>query len=165
MQTLLVSLIGAILALTALAAESKVTVADLAFMAGHWRTSAWGGEGDEIWTSPENGNMIALWRFMKDGKLVFTEHISIEQDPALGPVMRIKHFNPGMKGREEKDESLVLPLEKFARGDAQFASVKDGKRTTIRYRAAEGGRLECTLARTGAGGKPDETVFRFTRRK
>jgi len=43
------------------------TVQDLSFLAGEWRTEAWGGTGEEIWTRPENGNMIGVWRFMKDG--------------------------------------------------------------------------------------------------
>jgi hypothetical protein len=142
-------------------AKPKVKVNDLAFLTGSWRTDVWGGTGEEIWTKPESGNMIALWRFMKGGKLVFTEHVSLEEDAERGPVLRLKHFNPGMKGWEEKDESLTFYVEKFDTGDVHFAHEKDGRQVTLRYRAA-GDALECTLVRT-AGEKRDETVFRFTR--
>ncbi len=151
--------------LTVSAAEvqkPQAGVKDLGFLAGPWRTEVWGGAGDEVWTAPEAGNMVGVWRFIKDGKLVFTEHMSIEDEPGGGAVLRLKHFRPGMKGVEEKDQSIMLPLDQFAPGDAQFASEKDGKRTVIRYRAPRANELECTLVKID-NDKREETLFRMKR--
>jgi hypothetical protein len=150
---------AAMLGLTLLAEDIRKpaqTVQDFGFMTGEWRTDAWGGNGDEIWSKPESGNMVGVWRFMKAGKLVFTEHISLEDDAERGPVMRLKHFHPGMKGWEEKDEAVTLYLEKFQPGDARWNYEKDGKRVTLRYRALPAGVLECTLTKNG-----EETTFQM----
>ena len=94
---------------------------------------------------------------------MFTEHLSIDDDAARGPVLRIKHFNPGMKGWEEKDESVVCNLERLEFGDVQWVHEANGKRMTLRYRTVSPGTIECTLVHT-EGDKRDETVFKLTTR-
>ncbi len=160
MQTLVrLSFAAAILG-TALLAEDvrkpAQTVQDFAFLTGQWRSEVWGGSGEEIWTKPESGNLIGLWRFMKSGKLVFSEHLSLEDDAEYGPVMRLKHFHPGMKGWEEKDEAVTMYLDKYSASDARWTYEKDGKKITLRYRSPSPGVLECVLVKNG-----EETVFQM----
>jgi hypothetical protein len=147
-----------------MAQEAEVAVhrvQDFAFLTGQWRTEMWGGTGEEMWTAPAGGNMLCVWRFIKNGKLVFTEFVSLEDDARRGAVMRIKHFHPAMKGWEEKNDSVVLFLSRFAPGDAEWSSSENGKRITLRYRTVPGG-IESTLVNL-QDGKREETTFRFTR--
>src|SRR5215475_9048109 len=153
--------IALILAAGFAAAEGLPMVKDLAFLTGQWRSEVWGGLGEETWTAPMAGNMFCVWRFVKNGKLVFTEFVSLEDEVERGAVMRIKHFHPGMKGWEEKEESVVFYVTRFAPGDVEWSADFKGKRITIRYRAVEGG-LDCTMMHSQDGKRGEDTV-RFRR--
>lgn len=136
------------------------SVNELGWLAGHWTTEAWGGKGEEFWTAPAAGNIFCVWRFMKDDKLVFSEIISIEQDAERGPVLRLKHFNPGLKGWEEKNDSMTMFLESFKPGDVLFE--KENKSVALRYRKVSENELECVLSARKEG-KSTDTVFKFKR--
>ncbi len=92
---------------------------DLAFMTGCWKATHWGGEMDECWSAPVGDNMMASYRFIKDGKVQFYEFLVIEQTPE-GLYLRLKHFNKGLIGWEEKDKSLVSPLTSLEKNKAVF---------------------------------------------
>ena len=49
--------------------------------------------------------MMGMFRWVREEKPWFTEHIPITQEPE-GLIPRIKHFNPGLVGWEEKEESV-----------------------------------------------------------
>ncbi|MGH9601651.1 MAG: DUF6265 family protein [Terriglobales bacterium] len=92
---------------------------DLAFMTGCWKAAHWGGEMEECWSSPSGDAMAAMFRFIKDGKVQFYEFIAIEQTPE-GLYLRLKHFNRGLIGWEEKDKSVGGPLTALEKNKATF---------------------------------------------
>jgi hypothetical protein len=144
------------------AGAPKTTTADLSWLAGHWRADVWGGRGEEFWSKPEAGVIMAAFRYMKDGKLVLSEFMTIEDDAQHGPLLRIKHFGPGMKAREEKDESATFHIVRSGPREASFVQEKDGRRVTLTYRRTGPESLEAVLIRD-QGGKRDETAFRYSR--
>lgn len=80
-------------------------VADLQFLTGHWTgTASFGGTVECHWMAPSGDNAMGSIRMMKDGKVTMYEILVAEQ---TGPsvTLRVKHFNPGLTGREEKDAS------------------------------------------------------------
>ena len=85
------------------ASLDKATLADLAFIAGQWRGEMQGGITEENWSLAAGDSMMGVFRFVKNGKAVFYEMLLIEATPN-GPVLRLKHFHPGLRGWEEKDE-------------------------------------------------------------
>ena len=95
------------------------TLADLAFMTGCWKATHWGGEMEECWSSPSGDAMSAMFRFIKDGKVQFYEFIAIEQTPE-GLYLRLKHFNKGLIGWEEKEKSIGGPLTALEKNKATF---------------------------------------------
>jgi hypothetical protein len=95
------------------------TLADLAFMTGCWKATHWGGEMEECWSSPSGDAMAAMFRFIKDGKVQFYEFIAIEQTPD-GLYLRLKHFNRGLIGWEEKEKSIGGPLTALEKNKATF---------------------------------------------
>ena len=77
-------------------------------MTGNWKTTSDWGDMDEVWSSPRGNCMMCTFRCVKDGKIVFYEFIVIEQNPNDSvPVLKLRHFNPGSIGREEKDNPYL----------------------------------------------------------
>ncbi len=76
---------------------------DLGFLTGHWTgTASFGGSVEAFWSAPEGNNLLGSMRMMTEGKATMYEILVVEQ---TGPnvTLRVKHFNPGLTGREEKD--------------------------------------------------------------
>ncbi len=46
-------------------------------LAGRWVGEAMGGTTEEIWSPPDAGEMIGMFRFIKDGKTSFYELMTI----------------------------------------------------------------------------------------
>ena len=91
------------------AARPPATIADMAWLAGHWTGQALGGTSEEMWTPPAHGTMLGMYRLIREGKPVFYELVTIvEEGGSL--VLRLKHFHADMRGWEEKDKSLAFPL-------------------------------------------------------
>ncbi len=143
------------------AAESPppVDLADLAWIAGDWV----GHEGDsfiqEQWSVPEGPNMIGMFRLIQAGKVGFYEFMTITRDSSA-TVLRIKHFDPGLVGWEEKADSVVFRLVEIGDQRAIFETEKDGNPERLVYERSQD-EFVITLE------KPAEkmrTPFRYKRR-
>lgn len=85
------------------------TLRDMAWYAGHWKGSGLGGVNEEIWSAPNGGAMLGMYRLLRDGKPVVYELLTLtERNGSL--LLRLKHFGPDLKGWEERDESMEFPL-------------------------------------------------------
>lgn len=94
-------------------------VADMAWVEGKWQGEAFGGEIEEIWSAPDGGSMMGMFRLVDDGKVAFYELMIIsEVDKTL--VLRLKHFNEDLIGWEEKDDSVEFPLVKMTKDKVWF---------------------------------------------
>ena len=134
----------------------KATVADFAWLAGHWSGEGLGGRCEEVWAPPMGDNMIGMFRFLKDGRTQFVELFSlvVEGESLL---LKLKHFNADMTGWEEKDEVVQFPLVKITANEANF----DG----LTYRKKDDGTLESFVVLKGKDGSLSELAFRFKRVK
>lgn len=132
-------------------AAVTATIADLEFLAGRWVGEAFGGVVEESWNPPLGGEMLGTFRLVKDGAPAFYELmvLSLEADR---PVLRLKHFNPGLVGWEEKDESVAFPLVAVTGTTAWFHGL-----TLHREKDALLGYLAMHQ-----GGEVREVEFRFT---
>lgn len=86
-------------------AQSKTgSVADVAFIQGHWKATTHEGQIIEgVWLQPEGENIVGFMRMMKNGKADLYEILAYEQTDK-GLVSMVKHFQPGLIGHEEKDK-------------------------------------------------------------
>ena len=133
--TRLFSILVLIFLSTALSAQSQLTehtlklddpanmpeasIDDLAWLAGRWLGEGFGGTLEENWNPPLGGTMVATFRLIEKGKPHFYEICLIE--PAGNSlVYKVKHFNPGLTGWEEKDEYVTFPLVKLEQNTAYF---------------------------------------------
>ena len=85
------------------------TLADIAWLEGHWVGDGLGGVSEETWSPPRAGVMMGTYRLVKDGKAVFYEFLLLtEENGTLA--MKLKHFNPDFSGWEEKAAFVTFKL-------------------------------------------------------
>ncbi len=84
--------------------SEKASLQDIKWLEGNWKGEAFGGTYEENWSKASAGSMMFNFKLVADGKVVFYElgHI-VEKDGTL--LYQIKHFDPKLKGWEEKDKS------------------------------------------------------------
>jgi hypothetical protein len=140
--------------------QSSATLSHLSFLSGHWTGDADGSHSDEFWSDPAGASIIGMYREVQQGKPVFYEFWAIELDGAA-PVFKMKHFNAGMIGWENKDEMVRLPVTESSPTTVTFAR-EDGK-LTIRYVLKDSNHLTSTLERIDKEGKRKTDVFQFHR--
>ena len=136
-------------------AQEKVTIDQFAWLTGHWIGDGFGGVSEEIWSEPRGGSMIGLYRHLKEGENNFYEIFSLYEDEG-SITFRLKHFNPDMKGWEEKDDFVEFP----------FISVEDGKAVFngLIYELTDPDTMIITL-KLHSKEKTWEEVFTFKRSK
>jgi hypothetical protein len=110
------------LRLAAGAKPGAATIADMAWLAGHWIGEGLGGQSEEIWSPPQNGVMMGMYRHIKDGKPVFYELLTLAEDGG-SLVIRLKHFNPDLTGWEEKNETVSFPFVASRDGVLHFEGM------------------------------------------
>jgi hypothetical protein len=131
------------------APAKPATLAQLAWIAGNWVDDSKSALSEEVWAAPSGDSMIGMWRYVAKGKLQIFELLSITQEDG-GPVFRLRHFDPRMVAREEKDKPLALKLVSL--GDREAAFEGPGQPTgTVRltYRRPAADALSVTLDRDG----------------
>jgi hypothetical protein len=144
--------------------HSPLTISSLAPFS--WLQGAWRGEMDgvtieEQWSGPLGDSLMGMFRYVEAGRVRFFELMSIEI--ASGDeqaIFRIKHFNPALKGWEEKDEAVEYVLVSLADGEAVFVRQGTVDRKWMVYRRRDDS-LRVTFQK-GAGETP-EGEFVFTR--
>jgi hypothetical protein len=142
---------------TGASSPSKVTLSDLGFISGLWQAEWAGGLGEEHWSSSSGDSMVGTFRFVKDGKARFYEFMLIEQT-ADGPVLRLKHFNPGLIGWEEKAQVYSYPLIEYRQTVAIFERGDKKSRLTFNRTSKE--TLSVLLEQT-ADEKKSSEEFKF----
>ncbi len=100
--------------------ECKVEA--LSWLTGSWVGSGLGGECEELWGTPRAGAMLGAFRMFKDGKTVFSEHIVVVEEAGT-IVLKLKHFDPELKGWEEKDKCVEFPLIVTKEREARFDGI------------------------------------------
>lgn len=125
---------------------AKAKLDDLVFLSGHNRGEKDGGIIDEHWSEVGGDSMIGMFRYIQDGKVQRYEFLSIEQMPE-GLVLRLRRFNPGLVGWEEKDQVFSYPLISWKPGEAVFERAD--KATKMTFRSTGPQTLEVALERAG----------------
>jgi hypothetical protein len=108
------------------------TLADCSWFAGYWVGPGLGGTCEEVWLPPLAGSqeMMGSFRFVKDGKLMFTEHFVLV--PEKGSLtLKLKHFDGSFKGWEAQDNCVEFKLVKVEKDAVYFGGLtmkksKDG---------------------------------------
>jgi len=143
-----------VLALDPGAAPPPATIADAAWIAGHWQGEAIGGWNEEVWAPPVAGAMMGMFRHVRDGRTGFYEIMTlVEEHGSL--VLRLKHFNPDLSGWEEKAESVEFRLVRLEPDALYF----DG----ITFRRIAPDEIHVHVATRDPDSPPRELVFPYRR--
>lgn len=115
---------GAGLAATSVAEAQapRVTIADVAWMAGRWTGEGLGGVMEETWAPPSDGRMVGHFQLVKGGKVAFYEIMQMFETPA-GVDLRVKHFTADFAGWEEKADSVRFPFESATPAELKFRGL------------------------------------------
>lgn len=131
------------------------TLNDMAWIAGHWRGEAFGGQTEEIWSPPLGGSMMCVFRLITDNQVSFYEIVTLaEEKNSL--IIRLKHFHRDLKGWEEKDKTVDFPLVKMGENRAYF----DG----MTFEQVGADQLNVYVM-IGNAGEEKEVLFRYFRVK
>jgi hypothetical protein len=134
------------LAQTAVKPASDVKLEDLSFICGHNRGELNGAIIDEHWSEVGGDTMIGMFRQIRNGKAEMYEFLTIEQT-STGLVLRLKHFDPGLVGWEEKAQASSYPLISWKPNEAVFE--RPDKATRLTFRSTSRETLDVILERTG----------------
>jgi hypothetical protein len=81
------------------------TIAEMAWLTGHWTGNALSGLTEELWTPPRDGVILGTFRLIINGKPIIYEILTVvEENGSL--VIRLKHFDAKLVGWEEKDKPV-----------------------------------------------------------
>lgn len=131
----------------------KATLADAAWLAGHWAGPGLGGRCEEVWLPSFSGSaeMLGLFRFVRDGKKAMTEHCALSTD-GESLTLRVRHFDGAFNAREEKDTPTTFRLVRAEKDVLYF----DG----LTFRKTTDGGLDAFVA-ISRGGKVTEASFKY----
>jgi hypothetical protein len=130
------------------------SVADMAWVTGHWVGEGMGGESVEHWGPVHQGRMLGTFTYSAEGKPVFHEFmIVMEVEGHL--VVRLKHFNPDLTGWEEKDKFV----------DFKFIAKKEDAMyfNGLTYVPVGKDAMKIYVALRGKDGQVHEEVFSLKR--
>lgn len=116
------------------ASDARAPLPDLEFLSGSWRSFDGDDLSEEVWTLPHGDSMIGTFRMTAaDGSLKLQESLAIVAEPG-GTFLRLRHLDPKMVSREEKDAPIVLALESHDDQRAVFRCVSGSRSlATITY--------------------------------
>jgi hypothetical protein len=131
------------------------SIDDVAWLAGHWTGTGLGGTCEETWAPPHDGVMLGTFRLAKEGKPVFDEFMVFGVvDGRL--TLRLKHFNPDMKGWEEPEKFVEFRHVRTTETTVEFEGLRFVKEPdgglTIALRLRREGVVSEELFRMKRGG-------------
>jgi hypothetical protein len=150
------------------AREAASPLDDVSWLAGQWLGKTGSGAFiEESWMAARDGLMLGSFRWDRGkGRWLF-EFMTLEVDPASPAtlVLRLKHFDRGFKGFEEKTESTTFRSVEASESRVVFELKRDqgGVRLTYARTGADG--LQVTFEETEAGKPPTRIDFSYTRVK
>jgi hypothetical protein len=135
------------------------SIDNLGWISGTWTGQLGNARIEEIWSHPEGGSMIGMFRLTKHREPGFYEFMSVELvDGRIA--LKLRHFDPGLVAWEDKDHPLTLFLEEI--GDRKAVFRQSDSETRLRYHSPDEQSLVIILEERNDSG-PSHTEFRFTR--
>lgn len=94
------------------ATSPKASLADVEWIAGHWKGEAFGGITEEIWSPPLGDSMMFVFKLVVDDTVQFYEAGGIRQ-VGESLLLQLKHFHGDFKGWEKKEQTVDFKLVKI----------------------------------------------------
>jgi hypothetical protein len=141
---------------------TTATPADLTWLTGSWHARLGADHVEEHWSDLRANTLVATFRWTRaDGTVRFYEIEVIEQEGDR-VYLRVKHFDPGLIGWEEKDAPHQFVLVALDEQGAVFLELDKPNPRWAVYRRRGPDRLDAWFTR-GTEPDPDPGVFEFVR--
>lgn len=139
-------------------APSRAVLSDLSWMSGRWIDESGGNLSEEVWSAPAGDSMMGMWRYVKGGNVAIFEILTITLEPG-GIVLRLRHFDPDLVGREDRATPVELSLVGWKEREATFEGPAVGGSGNVRltYRSPSDDELVSVLDKDG---RKQEFTFR-----
>ncbi len=111
-------------------AQTAPDLSVVAHIEGHWKGQFSGGPIEAAWSAPEGNNIVGYIRMIRDNKPFLYEIFAFEQTEK-GPLVRVKHFKPGLISVEEKEDADTYDFIEAKKNEALFE--KSDKKVRIIY--------------------------------
>lgn len=98
------------------------TLENVEWISGNWKGEAFGGITEEHWSKPSGGSMMATFKLIDKGEVVFYE-IEIIREVNNSLLLQLKHFDNDLKGWETKDETVDFPLKEITANKVIFEGM------------------------------------------
>jgi len=95
---------------------------NIKWIAGNWKGEALGGQIEENWSNPSGDSMMATFKLIDKGEVVFYE-IEIIREVENSLILQLKHFDNKLKGWETKDETVDFPLKEITSNKVVFEGM------------------------------------------
>lgn len=141
-------------------AQGKGSINDIRFIEGSWKAIWEDRSVDAVWSVPSGENIVGYVRVMKEGKVVLYELFAFEQTPQ-GFAALVRHFNPGLIAREEKDTPDRYNFLEAGNGWALFE--KQGQAMRVRYEKRSENDFAIVIGRQKDKEWVFEDFWKFTR--
>lgn len=100
----------------------KGQIEEISWIEGVWVGTGPGGDCEEVWMPAMDGHMIGTFRFLENGKLVFSEFMNIAQEGETF-TLKLKHFNPDLSPWDGKDDWTTFRLVKVGENIVWFSGL------------------------------------------
>ncbi len=132
------------------AGRPKATLSDVSLLIGHWKGEFLGAMAEELWLPPAGGSMLGVFRLYEENKPMSYELMTlVEEEGSVS--LKLKHFNPDLKGWEEKDGMVTFRLVKADKDAIWFEGLT--------YRKQKDGTLRGFVVFRQKDGKITENSF------
>lgn len=98
--------------------EEDFDINDYRWLTGQWYGPGMGGMNEEVWSEPEDGTMMGMYRHIKEGKTVFYEFLLLSSEG-----IKLKHFNPDLSSWEEKAETTDFEMVSFTENKLEMKAL------------------------------------------
>lgn len=138
------------------------SVSDVRFIEGKWKAVAGDRSIDAIWSAPAAETLVGSVRVIKENKVVLYELFAFEQTPE-GLVALVRHFGPGLIGREEKDKPDRYNFLEAGNGRALFE--KQGEAVRVLYERRSEDEFAIVIGKPQDGKWVFKDFWKFSREK
>ena len=139
--------------------QPQFEVKDLAWFAGSWECSAFGGTFEEHWSSPSGGSLVGMGKLVAGGETQFMEFMSIEKNGTDIHMWMV--LDAPSKGDKKP---MPFKLKSLKDKVAVFENPKNDFPSKITYKMRADGNLWCQIEGL-QGGKAAKEDFDFLRVK
>lgn len=140
--------------------QARHSLADLAWIAGDWRSEFGDNVLQEHWDGPIGDSMMGMFRWVRGGKLWITEHVTVVDDGER-IAYRFRHFSRELSAWEDKDDPITFELLSVTDGHAVFENPNPPRNRPKRILYTRDGDTLTVRIEGEHSDKPDVFTFKL----